>query len=181
VKMYEEFQLIAIKTAAACCSNFSVHWPEGGAFNHRCANQERKYEYELCEHFSAMNNRGKQRILGSKETYSSFCKDSQDVVHRLILNWVCDGHDIILYYSEGERDQGEQTDLQGHLILMYMTVCRKSRRYGKRPGWELHHFPGEPIPTPNNPFCKEILPNIQSKPSLAQLEAIPSCPITHYL
>lgn len=61
--MYEEFQLIAIKAAAARCSNFSVHWPEGGAFNHRCANWERKYEYELCEHFSVVNNRGKRRIL----------------------------------------------------------------------------------------------------------------------
>ncbi|CAM9605471.1 unnamed protein product, partial [Bubo scandiacus] len=28
---------------------------------------------------------------------------------------------------------------------------------------------------PNNPVCKEILPNIQSKPSLVQLEAITSC------
>lgn len=49
--MYEEFQLVIIKTATPYYSNFSVHWPEGGAFNHRCANQERKNEYELCGHF----------------------------------------------------------------------------------------------------------------------------------
>ena len=48
-------------------------------------------------------------------------------------------------------------------------------------GWGLHHLPGQPIPTPDNPFCKEMLPDIQSKPSLAQLEAITSCPIACYL
>uniref|UniRef100_A0A8C0EWU0 Tripartite motif containing 9 n=1 Tax=Bubo bubo TaxID=30461 RepID=A0A8C0EWU0_BUBBB len=43
-------------------------------------------------------------------------------------------------------------------------------------GWGLPPCPGQPIPTPNNPFCKEILPKSQSDPALAQLEAIPSCP-----
>uniref|UniRef100_A0A8C0FRG4 Myosin motor domain-containing protein n=1 Tax=Bubo bubo TaxID=30461 RepID=A0A8C0FRG4_BUBBB len=48
-------------------------------------------------------------------------------------------------------------------------------------GWGLHHLPGQPIPRPDYPFWKEMLPNIQSEPSLVQLEAIPSCLITHYL
>uniref|UniRef100_A0A8D0FSE0 Uncharacterized protein n=1 Tax=Strix occidentalis caurina TaxID=311401 RepID=A0A8D0FSE0_STROC len=43
-------------------------------------------------------------------------------------------------------------------------------------GWGLPPCPGQPIPTPNNPFCKEILPKSQSDPALAQLEAIPSWP-----
>ncbi|KAK4821381.1 hypothetical protein QYF61_018919 [Mycteria americana] len=48
-------------------------------------------------------------------------------------------------------------------------------------GWGLHHFPGQPVPTLDNPFSKEFFPNIQSKPPLAQLEAVSSCPITCYL
>ncbi|KAK4817196.1 hypothetical protein QYF61_003589 [Mycteria americana] len=45
-------------------------------------------------------------------------------------------------------------------------------------GWGLHHFPGQPGPMLDNPFSEEKFPNIQSKPPLAQLEAISSHPIT---
>ncbi|KAK4818814.1 hypothetical protein QYF61_019743 [Mycteria americana] len=48
-------------------------------------------------------------------------------------------------------------------------------------GWRLNHFPGQPLPMLDNPFSEEKFPNIQSKPPLAQLEAISSCPITCYL
>ncbi|KAK4824387.1 LOW QUALITY PROTEIN: hypothetical protein QYF61_014047 [Mycteria americana] len=48
-------------------------------------------------------------------------------------------------------------------------------------GWRLNHFPGQPVPRLDNPFSELKFPNIQSKPSLAQLEAISSCPITCYL
>ncbi|KAK4827926.1 hypothetical protein QYF61_022374 [Mycteria americana] len=48
-------------------------------------------------------------------------------------------------------------------------------------GWRLNHFPGQPVPMLDNPFAEEIFPNIQSKPLLAQLEAISSFPITCYL
>jgi len=41
-------------------------------------------------------------------------------------------------------------------------------------GWGLHHFPGQPVPMPDHSFSKEIFPNIQSKPSLTQLEATAS-------
>ncbi|KAK4830836.1 hypothetical protein QYF61_013765 [Mycteria americana] len=45
-------------------------------------------------------------------------------------------------------------------------------------GWGLHHCPGQPVPMLDNPFSEEFFPNIQSKPPLAQLEAISSHPIT---
>ncbi|KAK4832223.1 hypothetical protein QYF61_021070 [Mycteria americana] len=48
-------------------------------------------------------------------------------------------------------------------------------------GWRLNHFPGQPVPMLDNPFSEEKFPNIQSKPPLAQREAISSCPITCYL
>ena len=45
----------------------------------------------------------------------------------------------------------------------------------------LNHFPGQPVPMLDNPFGEEIFPNIQSKPPLAQPEAISSYPTTCYL
>ncbi|KAK4807436.1 hypothetical protein QYF61_001987, partial [Mycteria americana] len=41
-------------------------------------------------------------------------------------------------------------------------------------GWGLHHFPGQSVPMLDNPLGEEKFPNIQSKPPLAQLEAISS-------
>ncbi|KAK4829782.1 LOW QUALITY PROTEIN: hypothetical protein QYF61_006581 [Mycteria americana] len=38
-----------------------------------------------------------------------------------------------------------------------------------------------PVPMVDNPFSEEIVPNIQSKPPLVQLEAISSCPMACYL
>ncbi|KAK4825857.1 hypothetical protein QYF61_003131 [Mycteria americana] len=43
-------------------------------------------------------------------------------------------------------------------------------------GWRLNHFPGQPVPMLDNPFSEVKFPNIQSKPPLAQLEAISSHP-----
>ncbi|KAK4810511.1 hypothetical protein QYF61_004291 [Mycteria americana] len=48
-------------------------------------------------------------------------------------------------------------------------------------GPRLNHFPGQPVPMLDNPFSEEKFPNIQSKPPLAQLEAISSRPIICYL
>ncbi|KAK4818284.1 hypothetical protein QYF61_010426 [Mycteria americana] len=48
-------------------------------------------------------------------------------------------------------------------------------------GWRLNHFPGQSVPMLDNPLGEEKFPNIQSKPPLAQLEAISSRPITCYL
>ena len=36
----------------------------------------------------------------------------------------------------------------------------------------------QPIPVLNNPFCKEVFPDIQPKLTLAQLEVISPCPVT---
>ena len=44
----------------------------------------------------------------------------------------------------------------------------------------LHHLSGQPIPVPDHPFREVVFPNIQSESSLAQLEAIPSSPITSH-
>ncbi|KAK4808458.1 hypothetical protein QYF61_005523 [Mycteria americana] len=41
-------------------------------------------------------------------------------------------------------------------------------------GWRLHHCPGQPLPMLDNPFSEEKFPNTQSKPPLAQLEAVSS-------
>ncbi|KAK4827171.1 hypothetical protein QYF61_015133 [Mycteria americana] len=51
----------------------------------------------------------------------------------------------------------------------------------QKQGWRLNHFPGQSVPMLDNPLGEEKFPNIQSKPPLAQLEAISSCPITCYL
>jgi len=48
-------------------------------------------------------------------------------------------------------------------------------------GWQLHHFPGQPVPMLHNPFGEEIFPNFQSKSPLTQLAAISSCPISSCL
>jgi len=48
-------------------------------------------------------------------------------------------------------------------------------------GWSLNHFPGQPVPVLDNIFSEEIFPYIQSKPPLAQLEAVSSHPVTSYL
>ncbi|KAK4830366.1 hypothetical protein QYF61_010143 [Mycteria americana] len=63
-------------------------------------------------------------------------------------------------------------NMKEHLIKM---------KIHRTPGWRLNHFPGQPLPMLDNPFSEEKFPNIQSKPPLAQLEAISSCPITCYL
>ncbi|KAK4827063.1 hypothetical protein QYF61_013704, partial [Mycteria americana] len=60
-------------------------------------------------------------------------------------------------------------------------VCGCKEFRSKFRGWRLNHFPGQPVPMLDNPLGEEKFPNIQSKPPLAQLEAISSCPITCYL
>ncbi|KAK4818181.1 hypothetical protein QYF61_007819 [Mycteria americana] len=66
-------------------------------------------------------------------------------------------------------------DVQRRKILIYDSRCSMEQ------GWRLNHFPGQPVPRLDNPFSEVKFPNIQSKPPLAQLEAISSRPITCYL
>lgn len=54
-------------------------------------------------------------------------------------------------------------------------------KYKYLQGWGVHHFPWQPVPMLHYPFGEEICPNVQSKLSLAQLEAISTCHITCYL
>ncbi|KAK4826133.1 hypothetical protein QYF61_005285 [Mycteria americana] len=64
---------------------------------------------------------------------------------------------------------------------MGLAVASALTSSSDRKGWQLNHFPGQPVPMLDNPLGEEKFPNIQSKPPLAQLEAISSCPITSYL
>ena len=48
-------------------------------------------------------------------------------------------------------------------------------------GWCLNHFPGQSVPMLDNPFGEEMLPNIQSKSPLTQLEAIAPRPVASYI
>ncbi|KAK4825916.1 hypothetical protein QYF61_003411 [Mycteria americana] len=68
-----------------------------------------------------------------------------------------------------------------HLTLLTLTTTGPALLSLLDMGWRLNHFPGQPVPMLHNPLGEEIFPNIQSKPPLAQLEAISSCPITCYL
>ncbi|KAK4821927.1 hypothetical protein QYF61_004930 [Mycteria americana] len=70
-------------------------------------------------------------------------------------------------------------DLETGLPIRCLTPAEWLRGSGL--GWQLNHFPGQPGPMLDNPFSEEKFPNIQSKPLLAQLEAISSRPITCYL
>ena len=45
----------------------------------------------------------------------------------------------------------------------------------------LHHLPGQAIPVPDHSFGEVVFPKVQSESPLAQLEAIPSSPITSYI
>ncbi|KAK4824384.1 hypothetical protein QYF61_014044 [Mycteria americana] len=73
-------------------------------------------------------------------------------------------------------------NLKKHKFLMKtIKLVKRLVQYFGVFGWRLNHFPGQPVPMLDNPLGEEIFPNIQSKPPLAQLEAISSCPITCYL
>ncbi|XP_053917996.1 dimethyladenosine transferase 1, mitochondrial isoform X2 [Cuculus canorus] len=45
----------------------------------------------------------------------------------------------------------------------------------------LNHFPGQPLPVPSDPSCENIFSDIQSETPLAELEAIPPCPVPCHL
>ncbi|KAK4827783.1 hypothetical protein QYF61_021736 [Mycteria americana] len=98
-------------------------------------------------------------------------------------------------HSGTELHRAEVKDGDGNLFLSHHIVMKlkagaglKDTVFDKYPiqkaislGWRLNHFPGQPVPMHDNPFSEVKFPNIQSKPPLAQLEAISSCPIACYL
>ncbi|KAK4806753.1 hypothetical protein QYF61_005549 [Mycteria americana] len=73
------------------------------------------------------------------------------------------------------QQKGPLKDRTDSVLEVLNSVCIKGN------GWRLNHFPGQSVPMLDNPLGEEKFPNIQSKPPLAQLEAISSCPITCYL
>ncbi|KAK4830133.1 hypothetical protein QYF61_008560 [Mycteria americana] len=44
--------------------------------------------------------------------------------------------------------------------------------------WGIDHLSRKPVPVFDLPLSKKMLPNVQSKPPLVQLRAIPTCPVT---
>ncbi|KAK4808540.1 hypothetical protein QYF61_009843, partial [Mycteria americana] len=89
-----------------------------------------------------------------------------------------------LTYKESLREQGlfsiEKKMLWGdssvRLLLLRMASCGMEYPFGQL--WSAVELP---VPMLDNPFSEEKFPNIQTKPPLAQLETISSCPITCYL
>ena len=59
---------------------------------------------------------------------------------------------------------------------MSLSRVRTSFRYLQ--GWGLNRFPGQPIPGLDKPFGEDVSPHIQSRPPLAQVEAVSSRPVT---
>ena len=48
-------------------------------------------------------------------------------------------------------------------------------------GWLLCHHPEQPVPLHRHSSRKEVFPNIQPVPPLAQPKAVPSDPVTNQL
>ena len=59
-----------------------------------------------------------------------------------------------------------------------MSLSTTSKRFLNTSGMVTQPPPGEPIPVLNNPFSKEVFPDIQPKLTLVQLKAISPCPVT---
>ncbi|KAK4829125.1 hypothetical protein QYF61_002204 [Mycteria americana] len=79
------------------------------------------------------------------------------------------------------RSSSQSGSIQVAALLLGVWTGSPSLVLPANMGWRLNHFPGQPVPMLDNPFTEVKFPNIQSKPPLAQLEAISSRPITCYL
>ncbi|KAK4826227.1 hypothetical protein QYF61_006268 [Mycteria americana] len=88
--------------------------------------------------------------------------------------WTADGNWLIAQFK------GIKLSCQCRRV--HSDLTKRSADANKRSnGWQLNHFPGQPVPMLDNPFSEVKFPNIQSKPPLVQLEAISSHPIACYL
>ncbi|KAK4818164.1 hypothetical protein QYF61_007606 [Mycteria americana] len=104
--------------------------------------------------------------------------------HRALGNTACDrlpsGVNSIHYNSLGPAIQPVLYPAKSTPIQAMSSQFLQENAVENR-GWQLNHFPGQPVPMLDNPFSEVKFPNIQSKPPLVQLEAISSRPITCYL
>ena len=77
------------------------------------------------------------------------------------------GHLVKLHFSE-----------QGHLQLDQASQRRIQPDLECLQGWDFYLSPGQPVPVSHNPYCKKLLPYIQSKSPLFQFETTSPCPAT---
>lgn len=63
-----------------------------------------------------------------------------------------------------------------HILMWHIHKAFTSPR-----GWWLHHCLGQPVPMLNHLYSEESFPYSKSKPSLIELEPIPSCPVVCFL
>ncbi|KAK4818092.1 hypothetical protein QYF61_005669, partial [Mycteria americana] len=111
--------------------------------------------------------------------------------HLVVLYVPCDGTRDDLLHSlprkqESQNRIGWKRPLRSSSPTVNLTLPRPPLHHVPKhliqtsfkylQGWRLNHFPGQPVPTLDNPFREVKFPNIQSKPPLVQLEAISSCP-----
>ncbi|OWK61507.1 Protein tilB [Lonchura striata] len=87
-----------------------------------------------------------------------------------------------------DSSSAKRSQTTGHLVVTMPKVCKigditqRSLNVVSTLGMFLSYsFPGEPAQVPKHPLAKEPFPNIQPKPSLTQLQAIPLGPDTSYL
>ncbi|KAK4826416.1 hypothetical protein QYF61_008949 [Mycteria americana] len=106
--------------------------------------------------------------------------------HRALGNTTCDqpptGVNSIHHHSLGPAVQPVLYPVKSSPVQAMSSQFLQENAVGNSwKGWRLNHFPGQPLPMLDNPFSEVKFPNIQSKPPLAQLEAISSHPITSQL
>ncbi|KAK4814498.1 hypothetical protein QYF61_020860 [Mycteria americana] len=116
---------------------------------------------------------------GSTSMYSPL--DKKDASFSVQIN------ELAECLMKGVQRDGERHDLNAacskctELVDDPIGVMAKRCELEHPQGWRLNCFPGQPVPMLDHPFSEVKFPNIQSKPPLAQLEAISSRPTTCYL
>ncbi|KAK4822890.1 hypothetical protein QYF61_021109 [Mycteria americana] len=125
--------------------------------------------FQSPSHFHLLSGRKQTATLGSTITAE---KNSENHVPGILMFMSMLNEHVSHYYLTAYSDK-LSLDKGFAELFMDKEVATS--------GWRLNHFPGQPVPMLDNPFSEEKFPNIQSKPPLAQLEAISSRPITCYL
>ncbi|KAK4824075.1 hypothetical protein QYF61_010586, partial [Mycteria americana] len=105
--------------------------------------------------------------------------------------YICTGHTSLVQITESQNRIGWKRPLRSSSPTLNLALPRPplnhvpthliQTSFKYLQGWRLNHFPGQPVPMLDNPCSEVKFPNIQSKPPLAQLEAISSRPMACYL